>query len=68
MRCLIFRMNSLALMAYPQCLMVDIDPIVCETSKKFLEQHHAGAFDNPRFQVRASCSIAPPVLTFAFHR
>jgi spermidine synthase len=32
-------------------VMVDIDDIVCKTSKEFLPKHHRGAFDNPRYQL-----------------
>lgn len=32
-------------------IMVDIDDIVCETSKQFLAGHHAGSFENPRFEL-----------------
>ena len=34
-----------------KCVMVDIDPIVCETSKVHLPKHHAGAFENSRFEL-----------------
>eukprot|EP01094_Clydonella_sp_ATCC50884_P023923 TRINITY_DN586_c0_g1_i1.p1 TRINITY_DN586_c0_g1~~TRINITY_DN586_c0_g1_i1.p1 ORF type:complete len:342 (-),score=109.10 TRINITY_DN586_c0_g1_i1:236-1198(-) len=33
-------------------VMVDIDDIVCKTSKQFLSHHHAGAFENERFELR----------------
>lgn len=34
-----------------QLVMVDIDPFAVETSRKYLEDHHKGAFDNPRMKL-----------------
>lgn len=34
-----------------QLVMVDIDPFAVDTSRKFLPDHHRGAFDNPRMRL-----------------
>jgi spermidine synthase len=34
-----------------RCVMVDIDDVVIESSKAYLQQHHNGAFDDPRLHL-----------------